>query len=35
MIETVLKIDGGSVQEVHPLLAEPFDADVRTHAERA
>ncbi len=29
-IETVLKIEGGSVQEVHPLLAEPFDADVRT-----
>ena len=30
VIETVLKIEGGSVQEVHPLLAEPFDADVRT-----
>jgi len=30
MLETVLKIEGGSVQEVHPLLAEPFDADVRT-----
>ncbi len=30
MIETVLKIEGGSVQEVHPLLAEPFDADART-----
>ena len=29
-IETVLKIESGSVQEVHPLLAEPFDADVRT-----
>jgi hypothetical protein len=29
-IETVLKIERGSVQEVHPLLAEPFDADVRT-----
>jgi hypothetical protein len=29
-IETVLKIEGGSVQEVHPLLAQPFDADVRT-----
>src|SRR4030081_1861270 len=26
-IETVLKIEGGSVQEVHPLLAQPFDAD--------
>ena len=25
---------GGSVQEVHPLLAEPFDADMRTHADR-
>src|ERR1700681_1921895 len=30
VIETVLKVEGGSVQEVHPLLAEPFDADVRT-----
>ena len=30
MIETVLQIAGGSVQEVHPLLAAPFDADVRT-----
>jgi hypothetical protein len=29
-IETVLQIAGGSVQEVHPLLAQPFDADVRT-----
>jgi hypothetical protein len=29
VIETVLKIEGGSVQEVHPLLAVPFDADVR------
>jgi hypothetical protein len=29
-IETVLRIEQGSVQEVHPLLAEPFDADVRT-----
>src|SRR5882757_6993026 len=29
-IETVLKIEGGSVREVPPLLAEPFDADVRT-----
>src|SRR3979490_2548834 len=29
-IETVLEIEGGSVQEVHPLLAQPFDADVRT-----
>jgi hypothetical protein len=30
VIETVLKIEGGSVQEVHPLLTQPFDADVRT-----
>jgi hypothetical protein len=30
VIETVLKIEGGTVQEVHPLLAQPFDADVRT-----
>lgn len=30
LIEAVLKIEGGSVQEVHPLLAAPFDADVRT-----
>src|SRR3979409_373039 len=30
VIETVLQISGGSVQEVHPLLAAPFDADVRT-----
>ncbi len=30
MIETVLKIEAGSVQEVHPLLAQPFDAEVRT-----
>ncbi len=30
VIETVLKIEGGSVQGLHPLLAEPFDADVRT-----
>jgi hypothetical protein len=30
VIETVLQIAGGSVQEVHPLLAVPFDADVRT-----
>jgi hypothetical protein len=29
-IETVLRIEQGSVQELHPLLAEPFDADVRT-----
>jgi hypothetical protein len=30
VIETVLQIRGGSVQEVHPLLAAPFDADIRT-----
>ncbi len=30
VIETVLQIVGGSLQELHPLLAEPFDADVRT-----
>ncbi len=30
VIETVLNIAGGSVQGLHPLLAEPFDADVRT-----
>jgi hypothetical protein len=30
VIETVLQIAGGSVQELHPLLAEPFDADLRT-----
>jgi hypothetical protein len=30
VIETVLQIRGGSLQEVHPLLAAPFDADIRT-----
>jgi hypothetical protein len=30
VIETVLQIAGGSVQEVHPVLSAPFDADVRT-----
>ena len=30
VIETALQITGGSVQEVHPLLAAPFDAGVRT-----
>ncbi len=29
VIETVLKIEGGSVQEVHPLLTQPFDVDMR------
>jgi hypothetical protein len=28
-IETVVRIEQGSVQEIHPLLAEPFDAEVR------
>jgi hypothetical protein len=30
IIETVLKMETGSVQELHPLLAQPFDADART-----
>ena len=30
VIETALKIESGSVQEMHPLLAQPFDADART-----
>jgi hypothetical protein len=30
VIETVVQIAQGSVQDVHPLLAQPFDADVRT-----
>ena len=30
VIETVLQIAGGSIQDVHPLLAAPFNADVRT-----
>jgi hypothetical protein len=30
VIETVLKLEGGSIQDLHPLLAQPFDADVRT-----
>jgi hypothetical protein len=30
VIETVLKIERGTMQEVHPLLTEPFDADVRS-----
>jgi hypothetical protein len=29
VIETVLQIAQGSVQELHPLLAQPFDADMR------
>jgi hypothetical protein len=28
-IESVLEIDQGSIQGLHPLLAQPFDADVR------
>src|SRR5258708_2406618 len=30
VIETVFRIEGGSLQDVHPLLTEPFNADVRT-----
>jgi hypothetical protein len=30
VIETVLQIAGGNVQGLHPLLVQPFDADVRT-----
>lgn len=30
VIETVLQIAGGTIQEVHPLLAAPFDADIQT-----
>ncbi|WFU42281.1 DUF2125 domain-containing protein [Bradyrhizobium sp. CB82] len=30
VIETVLQIAQGSIQGVHPLLAEPFEADVRS-----
>ena len=30
VIETVLQVAGGSVLEVHPLLAQPFDADIQT-----
>src|ERR1700749_2261656 len=29
VIETAVQIEGGSLQDVHPLLAQPFDADVR------
>ena len=29
VIETVLEIRGGSLQEVHPVMAAPFDVDVR------
>jgi hypothetical protein len=30
VIEAVLQISGGSIQELHPLLAVPFEADVQT-----
>jgi hypothetical protein len=30
VIETALQISGGSLQDVHPVLATPFDADIRT-----
>ena len=30
VIETVLQISGGSMQEVHPLLAAPFESDIQT-----
>jgi hypothetical protein len=29
VIETVLRVEAGSVQDVHPLLTQPFDAEVR------
>src|SRR4051794_13784718 len=29
VIEAVLKIESGSLQELHPLLTQPFDVDVR------
>jgi hypothetical protein len=29
VIESVLQIDSGSVQDVHPILAQPFAADIR------
>jgi hypothetical protein len=30
VMEAALTVEGGSIQEVHPLLAQPFNADVRT-----
>ncbi|KRR24099.1 hypothetical protein CQ14_15290 [Bradyrhizobium lablabi] len=30
VIEAVLQISGGNIQEVHPVLAQPFDADIQT-----
>jgi len=29
VIESVLRIEAGSVQDIHPLLARPFEADIR------
>ena len=29
-VETVLQLAGASIAEVHPLLVQPFDADIRT-----
>jgi hypothetical protein len=29
VIESVLRIEAGSVQEIHPLLARPFEAEIR------
>src|ERR1700712_1150246 len=29
-IETMLQLAGASIRELHPLLVEPFDADIRT-----
>ena len=30
VLETALQINGGSIQNSHPLLAEPFNADIQT-----
>jgi hypothetical protein len=30
VMETALQLTSGSLRELHPLLAEPFDADIRT-----
>ena len=30
VIETVLQVSGGSILELHPLLAAPFDSDIQT-----
>jgi hypothetical protein len=30
VIEAVLQMSGGNLQEVHPVLAQPFDADIQT-----